>query len=74
MFFYLSKLIWLFLQPSSLLIILAIIGVLLLKTHRAEFGRKLALMSTTTLLVLGFSPLGNILILPHEERFPQAAG
>ena len=67
MFFYLSKLVWMLLQSSSLLIILAISGILLLKTDRAGLGRKLALASTTALLVLGFSPIGNILILPLEK-------
>ena len=73
MFYYTSKLVWLFLQPSSLLMILTISGILLIKTGRARLGRNLALFSATALLVLGFSPLGNILILPLEEQFPRVA-
>ncbi len=70
MFFYSSKLAWLVLQPSALLPGLALLGILLLPTKWARVGRNLALTSITALLVLGFSPLGNILVLPLEERFP----
>ena len=72
MFYYLSKIIWLIFQPSAFLILSTIAGLLLLRTGWAEKGRMLALGSALALLILGFSPIGNILILPLEARFPRA--
>jgi len=69
MFFYLSKIIWFFLQPSSVLLFLAFIGILLVGTERQHLGRKLALAAISMLIIFGFSPLGNILIQPLEDRF-----
>ena len=71
MFFYLSKTLWLIFQPSSFLMLLTLLGLVLLDTRFRRAGRRLAFGGVVGLLVLGFSPLGNILILPLEERFPR---
>jgi uncharacterized SAM-binding protein YcdF (DUF218 family) len=61
-FFYLSKLMFLLVQPS--VVCLAIItGGVLLDRKRLASGGLLAL------LLIGFSPLGNALLLPLESRF-----
>jgi uncharacterized SAM-binding protein YcdF (DUF218 family) len=70
MFFLLSKILGFFALPSNLLITFALLGVLLLPTRFARAGRGLAATSILLLAVVGFSPLGNILILPLEQRFP----
>lgn len=72
MFFYLAKTAWFVLQPSSLMLIMLLAGVVLLWTRYARAGRRLVLLSSLLLLVTGLSPLGHALILPLEERFPPA--
>lgn len=70
MFFLLSKILGFFTVPSNLLIILALLGVLLLGTRFARAGRRLLIGSVIALAMIGLSPLGNLLIIPLEERFP----
>ncbi len=43
---------------------------MLLLTRFARAGRRLAVASLLLLAVLGFSPIGNALIIPLEQRFP----
>jgi uncharacterized SAM-binding protein YcdF (DUF218 family) len=62
LFFYLSKLLFLLVQPSVVCLLLIAAGLWL--------GRKrLAVAGLLTLLVIGFSPLANLLTLPLEGRF-----
>ncbi len=70
MFFVLSKLFGFFATASNLVIVLGFLGVLLMATRLARFGRRLAVASLIGLALLGLSPLGNMLILPLEQRFP----
>jgi uncharacterized SAM-binding protein YcdF (DUF218 family) len=62
MFHFLSKLMFLAVQPSVVCLVILVAGLL--------SGRKrLAGVGLALLLVIGFSPLGNWLMLPLEERF-----
>lgn len=70
LFFAVSKLVGWLLLPSNALVVLGLFGVLLLGTRFARLGRRLAAISLVLLAIAGFSPLGNLLILPLEERFP----
>ena len=70
MFFALSKTLGLMLLPSNFLIGLALLGAVLLYTRFAPFGRKLVIASVVLLAIFGFSPLGNSLLVPLEQRFP----
>jgi uncharacterized SAM-binding protein YcdF (DUF218 family) len=70
MFFVLSKLLGFFATASNLVTVLGLIGVLLMGTRFAGAGRRLAVASLIALALLGLSPLGNVLILPLEQRFP----
>lgn len=70
MFFILSKIVGFFLTPSNLLMVIALAGVALMPTRRARLGRRLAGLGVVLLALAGFSPLGNALILPLEQRFP----
>lgn len=72
MFFYLSKIVWFFAQPSSLLILAAALGAGLLWGRFARAGRRLVTISTILLLVAAYTPLGQALILPLENRFSPA--
>jgi uncharacterized SAM-binding protein YcdF (DUF218 family) len=70
LFFFLSKTIGVMLLPVNFLIGIGLIGVLLLATRFATFGRRLMIASIALLAICGFSPLGNWLLYPLESRFP----
>jgi uncharacterized SAM-binding protein YcdF (DUF218 family) len=70
MFFLLAKILGFFALPSNLLISLGLIGIILMATRYARTGRKLSVASIVLIAIAGWSPLGNALILPLEERFP----
>lgn len=71
MFFYLSKLIWFFLQPSAFVIFLVLAGFLLTKTRFQRWGRRLVIFGAIGFLAIAFSPLGRLVMMPLEDRFPQ---
>ena len=70
MFFFLSKLLGFFANPSNLIIGVGLGGALLLRTRYARLGRRLAIASLLLLAIAGLLPVGNALIIPLEERFP----
>jgi uncharacterized SAM-binding protein YcdF (DUF218 family) len=70
MFFVLAKIFGFFALPSNVLISLGVLGVLLTATRFARAGRRLAAIALVLIAIAGWSPLGNALILPLEERFP----
>lgn len=72
MFFYIAKVLWFVLQPSTLIALLIGYGAILIWTGWARWGRRFVSIGAILLLVVGLSPLGNILILPLEDRFPRA--
>ncbi|MBO6510960.1 MAG: YdcF family protein [Roseibium sp.] len=74
MFFYLAKVGYFFLQPSNFLIGLLLLGLLLMLVGRwRKLGNRCAWLGVAGLIVCGFSPAANWLILPLEERFPRPA-
>ena len=70
MFFVLSKTIGTMLMPVNFLISIGVLGTILLLTRWAVLGRRLLVFSALLLALCGFSPIGRLLILPLEERFP----
>lgn len=70
MFFVLSKTIGTMLMPINFLIGIGVLGAILLVTRWAVLGRRLLAFSVLALALCGFSPIGRLLILPLEERFP----
>ncbi len=63
-FFYLSKFLFLLVQPSVVCLLLIAAGLF--------FARKrLAVAGLLALIVIGFSPLSNLMTLPLEGRFPR---
>ena len=70
MFFVLSKTLGVLLLPTNLLIVVGLFGALLLVTRFAALGRKLLVVVIVLLAVCGFSPIGNLLLYPLEQRFP----
>ncbi len=71
MFFYLAKGLWFLLQPSTLIALLIGYGAILIWTGWARWGRRFVTIGAILLLLAGLSPLGNVLILPLEDRFPR---
>jgi uncharacterized SAM-binding protein YcdF (DUF218 family) len=72
LFFYLAKIVWFAAQPSSLIVIAMIAGVILLRTSWQRLGRWLLIGGLAALVVLGLSPISAALIVPLENRFPRA--
>ena len=70
MFFILAKVLGFFAAPSNILIALGLLGIVLMATRFARAGWRLAIVCLILTAVAGWSPLGNALILPLEERFP----
>jgi uncharacterized SAM-binding protein YcdF (DUF218 family) len=70
LFFALSKTLGVMLLPTNFLIGLGLLGVVLLFTRFASRGRTLVTVSMVLLAICGFSPLGNMLLYPLEQRFP----
>jgi uncharacterized SAM-binding protein YcdF (DUF218 family) len=71
MFFVLSKVVGFFLIPSNLIILIGLAGISLLPTRFLRTGRRLLVASTILIAGIGVLPIGNALMLPLEERFPQ---
>jgi uncharacterized SAM-binding protein YcdF (DUF218 family) len=69
-FFILSKLLGFFALPSNLLISIGIVGLILLCMRFTRLASWLVVTSIVLLAIAGWSPLGNALILPLEQRFP----
>lgn len=66
----LAKILAVLAQPSSMAIVAVIVGVWLLSRGRApRVSRFLAWGGLLALLAGGLTPLGNVLILPLEQRF-----
>jgi uncharacterized SAM-binding protein YcdF (DUF218 family) len=69
-FFFLSKTIGIVLLPANFLIGAGVLGAILSATRSAVLGRRLLIASVVLLAICGFSPLGNWLLYPLEQRFP----
>jgi len=69
-FFILSKIFSFFALPSNILITIGIVGLVLLCTRFTRLASWLVVTSIALIAVAGLSPLGNVLILPLEQRFP----
>ena len=70
MFFLLSKTLGFMLLPANFLIGAGVLGAVLLATRWAFLGRRLLIAAVVVLAICGFSPLGNWLLYPLEQRFP----
>ena len=71
MFFPISKVLWALAQPSSLVALLLTAGVILALPSRRRFAGALLVAGLLALWIGGYTPLGDILIQPLENRFPR---
>lgn len=70
MFFNAAKLVWFVFQPSNLLVIMLVLGSAALLLDFRRFGHGLLITATIGFVVCGLMPLGVLLLLPLEDRFP----
>jgi len=73
MFFLISKIGEFFITPVHASLFLAALGVALCFTRFAAKGRLLAALGMTALLLLSFTSIGELMLYPLENRFPQLA-
>jgi len=65
-----SKLIGFFLVPSNVIASLAVLALILL-IFRRRSAMRAAGLSLVVLVAAGLSPIGNMLLTPLEQRFPE---
>ncbi len=73
MFFALSKLLNLFLDPGDLAFLALVVAVVLLWTRARRAGKWLATGVVIVLAVPTLLPIGNDMLIPLENRFPPIA-
>jgi uncharacterized SAM-binding protein YcdF (DUF218 family) len=70
MFFEISKVVGFFAAPSNTLLVCLLVGLVLSRTVWRRSGFGLMVVAGIGLAVAGWTPLGQALILPLEDRFP----
>jgi uncharacterized SAM-binding protein YcdF (DUF218 family) len=69
-FFILSKTLGFFAVPSNALMAIGLLGLVLLCTRFRRLASWLVVTSLVLIAFVGMSPLGNVLLVPLEQRFP----
>lgn len=70
MYFYLSKTLGELIFPSTFILLVIVCGLLLWRSRVAWLGRRLTVIGLVLLLIACLTPLGTVLIVPLENRFP----
>jgi uncharacterized SAM-binding protein YcdF (DUF218 family) len=70
MFFLFSKVLGFFTIPSNAIAVICALGVALLLMRRPRAGRSILALGIGLLLLFGYSPAGNVLLLSLSDRFP----
>jgi uncharacterized SAM-binding protein YcdF (DUF218 family) len=70
MFFLLSKILGFVVLPSNAIALAGGIGLCLIALKYRRAGTGFLIGGATALLIFGYSPLGNVLLLTLSERFP----
>lgn len=70
MFFVVSKIFEFFAAPAHLALFVTALGAALLYTRCSRWGRRLAAVGAVALLLMAFGPIGHLLAVPLETRFP----
>jgi uncharacterized SAM-binding protein YcdF (DUF218 family) len=69
MFFYLSKVIWFLVQPSSMLLLIFILGLVLYRLGRQKAAIRTLVATAAIYAIGGFSPLASAMILTLEQQY-----
>ena len=70
MLFWLSKTLWIFVQPLNLFLIIVLSGSLLYFFSRSKLGLRLVFFGIAGLVIVAVFPIGSFLSRPLENRFP----
>nr|WP_319491227.1 YdcF family protein [uncultured Desulfobacter sp.] len=70
LFFWMSKLIWMFLRPDFLLVAFAVMGMVLWGIGIERKAKWMLSCVVLAMSVITVCPLGTILLVPLEHRFP----
>jgi uncharacterized SAM-binding protein YcdF (DUF218 family) len=70
MSFYISKIFWALIQPSNLFLLTTLFAAVFIKIW-PPVGRRLLWAMAAVLLVITFVPIGQWLVAPIEQRFPE---
>lgn len=70
MFFLLSKIAFLFLRPSNLVIVLILLGLVLPRLGRRKTGAVLFATGLLGLVAFAWTPVPTLIMEPLEKRFP----
>ena len=70
MFFYLSKILWFFLDPGNAFLLALLVGLILTATRWRGVGKFMVLMSLAFALLVTFVPIGKYMVRSLELRFP----
>ncbi len=71
MFFYASKIIWFFLQPSALLLVIFVFGLFIYRRGRKKIAMRMIIAAVAIYAVAGVSPLANAIMLSLEQKYSQ---
>ena len=69
--FLISKLLWILLRPSSLLLLLGLLGLLLLYARRRTGALVCLTLSLGAMGLVVLLPIGPLMLEPLESRFPE---
>jgi uncharacterized SAM-binding protein YcdF (DUF218 family) len=70
MFFVISKVLAYFTLPSNDILLLVLFGVVLLFTRFARAGRRVLVLGSVLMILIGVLPVGRMMMNTLEERFP----
>ena len=71
MFFYAAKILWMLLQPTSLIAEALASGLILTRTAWHRLGRRLLTGGVIAFIAIALLPLGEWMVVPLENRFPR---
>ena len=69
-FFWLSKLVWLFISPDSFLLIWFALSLFLMWRGKLRWAKRLLSSLAIILLIIGLFPVGEWLLYPLEKQYP----
>lgn len=69
LFFYISKLVWLFISPDSFLLILLLLSLLFIYLGKQRLAKIVLTLTSALFLIIAFFPVGEWLLYPLESHF-----
>lgn len=69
LFFWLSKLVWFFISPDNLLIILFVVGLILMIWKKQRRAKGIFIFIIIIIMTIGFLPVGEWVLYPLEKQY-----